>query len=436
VASGGIPSSGADLTNRPSTPMRTMLSPTEAAETILHHITTLPARTVSLMDGFGHVLATDVASPLDLPPWDNAAMDGYAVRTEDVRGRCPTTLTVVEHLPAGSEPERRIAAGECMRIFTGAPIPAGADSVIRQEHTTVTDPGRVQIESDQDAGGNIRRRGEDIARGSVVLERGVELGPAQLGVLASIAASDVSVYGRPRVAILATGNEIADLTERDAILAGRKIASSNSYTLISSVRQSGGEPVALGIARDDPQDLRDRFLAAADGADLLVTSGGVSVGDHDHLRPVFRDLGGEIEFWRLRMRPGAPVAFGLLRGLPWIGLPGNPVSTMVTFELFVRPAIRKLAGHGRPFRRTVRVRTREPIALQAPLRHFLRVVVEETEGELTAVPTGPQGSGILTSMAKADALMIVPEDRQTVPDGSVLDAILLQDPYHVERAPF
>ncbi len=393
-----------------------MLSPADAARTILGALGALPTETVPLGQALDRVLATDIRSPLDLPPWDNSAMDGYAVRSEDVRGRCPVELQIIEELPAGTFPTSSVGAGQCTRIFTGAPIPEGTDGVVRQEHATRLETGRVRINDDRDAARNVRHRGEDVRRDALVLRRGTELGPAQIGILASIAEARVLLHRRPTVAIMASGDEIADLDEREAILAGRKIASSNSYTLTAMVRRAGGEPLDLGIARDQPGDLRQR-LAAASGADLLVTSGAVSVGEHDHLRSVLESLGADMKFWRIRMRPGAPVGFGILHDLPWIGLPGNPVSTMVTFELFVRPAIRKLLGHVKPFRRTVPVRTGEPIALHARLQHFLRVVVAEAEGKLVAKLTGEQGSGILSSMAQADALMIVPEHQLEVPEG-------------------
>lgn len=412
-----------------------MLNPTDAARAVLDPVNPLPVSEVSLEDSLGYVLGADVTSPIDLPAWDNSAMDGYAVRSDDVRGRCPTALRVVEYVPAGEFPVEALKPGQCARIFTGAPVPPGADAVIRQEDTTPVDLETVRIESDRDAGRNVRLRGEDIERGSLVLSSGTEIGPAQVGVLASIASSSVPVHRRPRVAILASGNEIADLEEREAILAGTKVASSNSYTMMAMAKRSGGIPVHLGIASDEPQDLRDR-LASDHNADLLVSSGGVSVGEHDHLRSVLEDLGAEIRFWRVRMRPGAPVAFGIVDTIPWIGLPGNPVSTMVTFELFVRPAIRKMMGFARVFRKTTPVTVGETIELQAPRRHFMRVKVAESDGQRVATLTGTQGSGVLTSMTRADALLIVPEDRHIVGPGETLNAIFLTETVHVDEVPF
>ena len=419
-----------------------MLTPTDAARQIVEHVAPLPAARRPLREAFDRVLAEDVSSPIDLPAWDNSAMDGYAARAEDIEraGEAPTakvTLAVVESVAAGEFPTKPIGRGEVTRIFTGAPLPAGADSVVRQEDTEAAAPGRVTVVRGRDARKNVRHRGEDIRTGTVVLEAGTPLGPAQLGVLASIAHANPLVYDAPRVAFLGSGDEIVDLDRADEILAGRKVATSNSYTLQALIQRNGGIPVDLGLARDTAESLRERLVAAR-GTDLLVTTAGVSVGEHDLVREVLTELGGEIMLWRIAMRPGAPVGFGTLHGKPWIGLPGNPVSAMVTFELFVRPAMRRLLGHRLPFRRTVPVCVGEPITLGPRLRHVRRAGVkpEGPDGRLTARLTGPQGSGILTSMARANALLIVPEDRPAVSAGETLAALLLDDPHHVAEAPF
>jgi len=420
--------------------MLNMLTPTEAARVILEHVAPLPAVRQPLREALDLVLAEDVASPIDLPPWDNSAMDGYAARAVDVEGAGPdraVVLAVIESVAAGQFPQRPLGPGQATRIFTGAPLPAGADTVVRQEDTEGASPERVAIVAGRDARKNVRYRGEDIRKGAVVLPAGTPLGPAQLGVLASIAHGTPLVHPAPRVAFMGSGDEIVDLDHADEILAGRKIATSNSYTLHALIRRAGGIPADLGLARDTKDSLREHLEPARD-ADLLVTTAGVSVGEHDFLREVLAELGCDMKLWRVRMRPGAPLGFGLLDGTPWIGLPGNPVSTMVTFELFVRPAIRRLLGHRLPFRRTVPVCVAEPITLGPRLRHFLRAVVqpEGTGGALVARLTGPQGSGILTSMARANALLIVPEDRAGVSAGDTLTALLLDDPHHVAEAPF
>jgi molybdopterin molybdotransferase len=372
-------------------------------------------------------------------------MDGYAARAADVRGasaETPRMLRIVEAIPAGAFPTRRIGPDECARIFTGAPLPEGADSVIRQEDTA-PDGERVAILKDRDAGINIRRAGEDIRRGATVFQPGTELGPAQLGVLASLAVAHPVVYRRPRVGILGGGDEIVDVDQPDEILSGRKVASSNTHTLTALIRVAGGIPVNLGIAHDTVESIREHLRRATD-CDLLVTTAGISVGEHDHLRTAIEVEGGEVRFWKLRMRPGAPVAFGLLSvdpsvrpsagpsGPHWIGLPGNPVSAMVTFELFVRPAIRKMMGHDLPFRATTRVRVAEPIRLGPALQHFLRAVVVDGEARLA----GPQGSGILTSMVRANALLVIPEGQHETAEGALADAILFDDPRHVADVPW
>ena len=406
-----------------------MLSVVEAGSRIVADVRPLHPERVPLLDALGRVLAQPVTSRVTIPAWDNSAMDGYAVRAADVEmatAESPVTLPVLETVAAGGFPSRGLEAGAAIRIMTGAPLPEGADTVVRVEDT---DGGtdRVRIHGARDARRNVRRRGEDLTAGSLVLEPGTPIGPAQIGVLASVGASAVEVHRRPRVAILGSGDEIVDLDRFDEVLDGRRIVSSNTYTLHAMVRGAGGEPVNLGIARDDPADLRER-LDRASGCDLLVTSAGISVGEFDYTRDVLAGLGAEMRFWKVRMRPGAPIGFGILGVMPWIGLPGNPVSTMVTFELFVRPAVRRMLGHTRVFRRPVPVILEEPVSTGARLTHFLRaVVMQSRSGQPSARLAGAQGSGILSSMARANALLIVPEDRQRVEAGEALNALLLTE---------
>jgi molybdopterin molybdotransferase len=417
--------------------VRTGLAAREAAAAILDAVPRQPSLRVPLDDALGSVLAEPVVSPINVPFHTNSAMDGYAARADDVRGATserPVRLRVVEVLPAGAEPGRPIGPGECARIFTGAPLPPGADSVIRQEDT---DLGRetVAILRDRDAGVNWRNAGEDIARGSLVFGAGQVLGAAELGVLASLAVSHPLVVRRPRVAILASGDEIVDVDQPDEILSGRRVASSNTHTLIALVRLAGGEPVSLGVARDTSQSLA-AHLEGALATDLLVTTAGISVGEHDHLRAAIEAMGGAVDFWKIRMRPGAPVAFGSFGPIPWIGLPGNPVSTMVTFELYVRPAIRAMMGHRLPFRAGREVTVGEAIRLGPSLQHFLRAVLAPGRNGPEARLTGPQGSGILTSMAQANALLVIPEGQHETPAGARAIAIPLDGTAHVEVPPF
>jgi molybdopterin molybdotransferase len=406
-----------------------VLSVAEAVERILADVPRGPVERVALPEALGRVLAAPAISPITIPAWDNSAMDGYAVRANDVErasADAPVTLPVLETIAAGGFPSRPLPQASAMRIMTGAPLPEGADTVVRVEDTdggTVT----VTVRNARDVRKNIRYRGEDIREGARVLEPGASVHAAQLGVLASIGNAQVDVYARPRVAIMTSGDELVDLDRFDEVRSGRKIVSSNSYTLDALVRAAGGVPISVGTARDDPADIRARLERAA-SCDLIVTSAGISVGEFDHLRTVLDEMGVELKFWRVRMRPGAPLGFGLLRGTPWIGLPGNPVSTMVTFDLFVRPAIRKMLGHERLFRRPVSVTLEEPVSVGARLTHFLRATIRPGDnGQLLARLTGPQGSGILTSMSRAEALLIVPEERPRVDAGESVHAFLLTE---------
>ncbi len=404
-----------------------MHSVAEASASILADIARLPQERVPLLEAVGRVLARDAVAPLAMPPWRNSAMDGYAVLALDIAAastHTPVRLRVVETVAAGAFPSRAIVQGEATRIMTGAPLPDGADTVVRVEDT---DAGvdAVEIRNARDAGKNIRARGEDYRDGDTVLSAGDALGPAQLGVLASMGMGSIDVYRRPRVALVSSGDELVDLDRFDEVLAGKKIVTSNSYTLTALVRAAGGEAVDLGVAPDVPEALQER-IEAATAYDLIVTSAGASVGEYDYVRQVLASLGAELKFWRVRMRPGAPLGFGLVRGVPWIGLPGNPVSAMVTFELFVRPAIRKMLGHDRLFRRPVPVILEEPVSIGARLTHFLRAIVRvRDDGTLGARLTGPQGSAILTSMARANALLVVPEDRTAAAAGDTMHALLL-----------
>jgi len=406
-----------------------MLTVPEASARILEHIAPLAIERVPLLDALGMVLAEPVRAPMTLPAWDNSAMDGYAVRGSDIDAASadhPVSLRVLETVAAGRFATQPVGDGEAIRIMTGAPIPDGADTVVRVEDT---DGGtvRVLVTNARDARRNVRPRGEDFCEGDSLLDRGAPLGAAQLGVLASIGRSTVDVYRRPRVAIMGSGDELVDVDGFHEVLAGRKIVSTNGYTLQALVRDAGGEPVNLGVATDDPGSLKNH-LQRAGGCDLVLTSAGVSVGEFDYTREVVQSLGAEMKFWRVRMRPGAPLGFGLLGSAPWIGLPGNPVSAMVTFELFVRPVLRRMLGHTRLFRRPVPVVLEERVTIGARLTHFLRAIVSTGNGGLvTARLTGPQGSGILTSMSRANALLVVPEDRPVVEAGETLHALPLGD---------
>ena len=402
---------------------------TEASARILAGITALGTERVPLLDATGRVLARDAVAQYTLPHWDNSAMDGYAVRAADIAGASaatPVGLTVQETVAAGEFPTRPVREGIVTRIMTGAPLPDGADTVVRVEDTN-GGLDVVEIRDARDSRKNIRPRGEDFVAGDTVIPAGTAIAPAQVGVLASLGLPSVEVHRRPVVAILGSGDELVDLDRFHEVLAGRKIVTSNSYTLSALVRANGGIPLLLGNAADSPESLR-ALLGQVAGADLIVTSAGASVGAFDYTRDVLASLGARLDFWKVRMRPGAPIGFGALHGTPWIGLPGNPVSVMVTFELFVRPVIRRMQGFTRIFRRPTPVVLEEPVSIGARLTHFLRGVVSvRADGALTARLTGPQGSGILTSMARANALLIIPDERQRCEAGEVVNAFLVAD---------
>jgi molybdopterin molybdotransferase len=405
------------------------LSVDKAREIILSRVDELDRELVRLSVALGRVLAADVESAVTHPAWDNSAMDGFAVLSRDVARASPAKpviLKVIDEVPAGAFPTRAVGPGEAVRVMTGAALPTGADGVTRLEYTEPgPEPDTVKVIDGSDAGRNIRRRGEDLKVGARPLKAGTLLRPAEIGVLAMLGQPSAPVYRQPKVGILATGNELADFDELDEVHAGRRIMNSNSYALAAQVQEVGGEPVMLGIARDDPASLGTR-LESAVGNDVLITSAGLAVGDHDYVKQVLDDLGLEFLFYRVEMRPGSPFTFGMLNAMPVFALPGNPVSAMVTFEVLVRPALRKMMGlleYDRPWRR---VRLAEPVTTTGRLTHFYRATLEREANSWVARLTGPQGSGILTSMSEADALIRIPPDSSLAP-GSEVDAIVLRE---------
>jgi molybdopterin molybdotransferase len=402
-----------------------MIPVEEASALILATVQALAEEDIKLADAHGRVLATDVRSPVTLPPWDNAGMDGYAVHSGDLM-QINASLPVSGVIAAGSRSPIPLVPGTAARIMTGAPIPPGADTVIRLEDT---DRGTdvVSFNDLRDVKKNIRLKGSELRKDDIAVYSGTTIGPAQMGVLASVGAAKLRAHKVPSVAVIASGDELVDLDKFSEVEAGNAIISSNSYTIRAAAVASGATVADYGIVRDDPRALANRIHAART-SDLIVTTGGVSVGAFDHTREVVRQLGGTVQIDRVRMRPGAPLAFGLIDGVPWLGLPGNPVSALVTFELFARPVIRRLRGEHAIFPLPVPVIVDESIELQAPLTHFLRCVVRPGEdGELHAKLTGSQSSAILTSMTIATGLLIVPHDRPRVGIGGRLYAFLAGD---------
>ncbi|HUQ21098.1 MAG TPA: gephyrin-like molybdotransferase Glp [Gemmatimonadaceae bacterium] len=408
-----------------------MIEVGDASEKILSAISALPSVRAPLAKSAGLVLSERVSAATTSPPWDNSSMDGYAVRSADIVLRKNAAsdaprLKVVATIAAGGFAPRPLGPGEAMRIMTGAPIPVGADSVVRIEDT---DRGtdRVKINELRDLQKNIRRAGEDFSEGATLFDAGIEIGAPHLGVLASAGVREVSVHRRPRVGVISSGDELVELDDLTDQVKGLKIVSSNSWTLPALIRDAGAEAIDLGIASDDPASLREK-LQMTEGCDLVITSAGVSVGDLDNARSVFAELGGELFFWKVRMRPGAPMAFGMLRGIPWLGFSGNPVSAMVSFEVFGRAVLRKMLGHVSLHRRALSVRLLEPVETAAPLTHFLRVIVTRGgDGVLEARLAGSQSSAVLSAMARANALLVVPAESRSNPAGSMLNALPLND---------
>ena len=406
-----------------------MIPVEEALERILSRIAVLGDERVALIEALDRVLAEPVVAERDVPPWPNSSMDGYALRAADTGGADPARparLTLAGQVAAGRLAERPLGPGETFRIFTGAPLPEGADAVIPQEDVTVEGTS-VRVPRALRSGDYVRRRGEDMRPGDRLFEPGRALSPADLGVLATVGRSRVAVIRRPVVGILSTGDEIADL---GTPIGPGQIPNSNTYSLMGQVRAAGAEPLNLGVARDRQDEIEAR-LAWGLGADLLISSAGVSVGDHDHVKAALAALGAEQHLWLVNMRPGKPVTFATLpaspkRTLPIFGLPGNPVSAMVTFELFVRPAIRRMSGHARLGRPVRLARALAPIDNPGRRRGYLRVALSEEDGVLGARLTGEQGSGILRSMSAADGLAIVPADA-TVGVGETVPVMLLRE---------
>ncbi|MEE8464862.1 MAG: gephyrin-like molybdotransferase Glp [Dehalococcoidia bacterium] len=412
-----------------------MLSVEQAYERIMASFQTLEAEEKPLLECIGQVLAEDINSPLALPPLANSAMDGYALRQSDIAGASQENaknLQVIGTVAAGQMPDKTIAPGTAIRIMTGAPVPSGADTVVPFEETDEVQRklegkplDQVAIFADMPVGCNVRPAGEDVSLGDLVLEKGTVVRAAEVGVIASLGLDRVMVVRRPVVAVLATGDE---LEHTGASLSGGKIYDANSFSVAASILASGGIPKLMGIARDNIEDLNAKLEATA-GADLVVTSAGVSKGDYDIVKDVLNQRG-EMNFWSVRMRPAKPLAFGHLDGpggkaTPLLGLPGNPVSAMVAFEMFARPAIRTMLGKVRMPRPMVEGVLTGPIHNDDGRRVYARVEVELKDGEYRASPTGPQGSNILTSMSKANGLAICPEDSPSKNAGEVVQIIML-----------
>ena len=413
-----------------------MISVEEALEKILDYVEVLDEEQKPILDSMGQVLAEDVRAIIDIPPLDNSAMDGYAIRAEDTRGasqQSPRFLRVIDTVMAGSISRHEVKPGTAVRIMTGAPVPEGADAVVRFEDTDDAERKEASDEAgilcQVESGKNIRLAGEDIAKGSLVLRRGMIIRPPEVGVMASLGVDSVKIIRRPTVAILSTGDELVDVGQP---LPPGKIYNSNTYSMAAMVSHYGAIPEIIGVALDSQESLMGLLERGLD-ADMLITTGGVSMGDYDVVKDVLAKQG-EMVFWRVRMKPGKPIAFGKIKGankegaaknILHLGLPGNPVSAMITFELFAHPAIYKMMGRQILTKPVEEAVLEEEVINDDGRRVYARAIVERRGDQYYARLTGPQGSGILTSMSLANALVIIPEDKHRVEKGDKVKILML-----------
>lgn len=401
-----------------------MVSVEEASRIILRQVSPLPGEEVALLQAAGRVLFENVRASRNVPPFANSAMDGYAVRWLDVARASatdPVTLSVLEDVPAGYVARRRVTKGNATRIMTGAPVPRGADAIVRVEYTEFIGD-RVRISRVDGQGSHIRGIGEDIQKGRPILKKGKLLTSADIGLLASVGKSRVRVYRRPTVAIISTGDELLEVD--DSPQPG-KIVNSNSYTLSAAVQEIGAVPHLLGIVRDKRKSLASAFKRALH-YDVVITSGGVSVGDYDLVKGALLDVGVRMALWRVAQRPGHPFAFGRMGSKPVFGLPGNPVSSAVSFLLYARPALLKMMGHKSFFLPVIHATLEHEIKKTKGLKEFIRCCLREDDGRSFASSTGTQSSGVLHSLSLAQGLIVCKEEETLLPKGSQVPVILLR----------
>jgi molybdopterin molybdotransferase len=395
-----------------------------ARDLVLGRCTPLDVEQAPLGELLGRALAEDIRSDIDVAPFDNSAMDGYAVQAADVEGAAkdsPRRLEVVDSIMAGSVPRAHVGPGQAARIMTGAPMPDGADSVVMVEYTRSTD-AEVEVERETSVGENVRMRGEEVARGEVVLSAGDVIGPAAIGLLAATGHATAPVRRRPRVAVLSTGDELVSVEEMPG---PGKIRDTNSHSIAAQITAAGGIPVHYPPVSDDRDATRKAFSTAAEETDFMIASGGVSVGDLDFVKPVLEELG-ELEFCRVSMRPGNPQTLGSIGSVPFFGLPGNPTSTFVGFEVFVRPALRYMQGHAELLRPHVDARLSHDIRKKPERRYYLRARLERAEdGRYTAALSGPQSSALLTAAHRGNCLLVLPEGESAFAEGQTVRAMRL-----------
>ncbi len=399
-----------------------MLSVEEARQQMLETIPVLPTEKRGILECANYVLAEELKATENIPPFDNSAMDGYAVRAADVKAASkenPIVLSVVETIAAGYAPSKPASSGQAARIMTGAMMPEGADAVVMQEVTELNGD-KVTIFESVEKNENVRFTGESVQHGDSVMLPGKVLRPPEVSMLASLNCSEVTVYQKPKVAIVSTGDELTPLGEP---LTPGKIRDSNRYGIFAQVQNAGGIPIDMGIAPDDETETERIFRESIAKADALITSGGVSVGEHDIVKNVLTKLG-EMNFWRVAMKPGKPQAYGKIDSKPVFGLPGNPVSSLVVFELFVRPALLKMAGHTDLLRPTFKATLETDVTNKDGRVNFIRAILTEHNGQYMAKTTGPQGSGILHSLVLANGLITIPSGA-ALPAGETVDAQFL-----------
>jgi molybdopterin molybdotransferase len=397
----------------------------EARERVLSRIEPLPPLELPLTDAFGCVAVQDITARDDMPGFASSAMDGFAVRASDVAGTTPATpveLKVVGKAMIGSRPDVTVGMGEAVAIATGAPIPAGADCVVPVENTESPDEDRVRVFEAVTQGRHVRPRGEDAREGDVLVPAGKRLGAPELGLLANAGVAHPLVRPRPRVIVLSTGDELIPPTEEPAF---GQVHDSNAYTLFGALRESGAIPVLAGIVRDDPDALKETILAYEIQADAFVSSGGVSVGERDVVKAAFAGRG-DVEFSRVAMQPGMPQGFGFVEGKPFFGLPGNPVSVFVSFEVFVRPAILKMMGRGSLGRPTIEAALAEDVRGPGGKVQYARVEVTRGEDGWVATPTGGRGSNLISSVSRANGLAVIPVGTETAPAGSRVKVMIFR----------
>lgn len=409
------------------------ISVEEALKIALSGVPMMEPEQVPIIKALGRVAFQNVDAGRDQPPWDNSAMDGFALHWEDIKIAGPSTpiiLNLAGELRAGDLSEASVPKGAAIRIMTGAPIPPGTDMVVPKEDTR-TEGDQVVILKAGERWGYIRRRGEDFQAGDPVIRKGQWIRPSDVGMAASVGCAQITVFRKPRVAILSTGNELCPLEKKIGI---NQIYDANSYAIGAQVEEAGGTAHFLGIARDTREDIR-KALSKASNADLVLISGGVSVGEYDYVKEVLLEMGAALSFWRVAMKPGAPLAYGHWGRIPVFGLPGNPVSAMLTFEEFVRPVIRKMIGHTRLVRESIEAVVTESIKKPKGKVTYIRAVLRGKDGDWKVHATGNQSSGVLTSMVKADGLIIVPAEKEEVSAGEKVRFRPLHSNFPEEASP-